>query len=104
MADPPGRVTDASTPVQTTHNPFHHIFDKVSHAATSAASTLSGKAHEVANDPNVKKQIQNGAHVGGNIVQGVGTGLQREGQETLAAAKRGDVVGVATHVAPLMIG
>ena len=104
MADPPGRVTDASTPVQTTHNPFHGIFDKVSHAATSAASAVSEKAHEVANDPNVKKQVQNGTHVAGNIGTGVVNGLKTEGQETVAAARRGDVVGVATHVAPMMIG
>jgi hypothetical protein len=104
MSDPPGRVTDTSTPVQTSHNPFGSLFERASHAATTAAHAVSEKAHEVANDPNVRRQVQNGTHIAGNIGVGVVNGVKQDGQETAAAARRGDYATVARHVVPMVLG
>jgi hypothetical protein len=61
---------------------------------------VTEKAHEVANDPNVKKGVQKAGSMGMDVVKGV----KQDGQETAAAAQRGDYATVAKHVAPMVLG
>jgi hypothetical protein len=108
MGDQSGRVTDASTstpaPVQTSHNPFAGLLDKAHHAATSAYNSVSEKAHEIASDPNVKKQVANTTHIATNMGVDVAHGVVKDGQGMATDVHNGNYAGAALKAAPLLVG
>ena len=105
-----GDAATAPTP-ETSHNPFSGLLSHVQHAASCVESTVKhgavvahDKYEQVSHDPKVRANVAQAGQVGERIGIGALNGVKNDGLQTVAAAQRGDVVGVVKHVAPLAIG